>query len=132
MKRILYFILLFAVTSVVCLLAGYGITRYSYRQEQAVPNTVIETETVNDADEKAAVNQAGISGETEAGAGPDCFFLVEKAGALQVLKEDGQTVYLYTHIPLLDFPHKEQERLLEGIWFSSMMDVYHYLESYTS
>ena len=27
---------------------------------------------------------------------------------------------------------KERSKLLEGIWFPSMMDVYHYLESYTS
>ena len=41
-------------------------------------------------------------------------------------------VCLYTHIPVTDFPEKERERLMEGIWFPSMMDVYHYLESYTS
>jgi len=31
-----------------------------------------------------------------------------------------------------DFPEKERSRLMEGIWFPSMMDVYHYLESFTS
>ena len=60
MKRVMYCFLLFAVTSVVCLIAGYGLTRYSVRQERAVPNTVIETETVNDMDEKTAMNQEQI------------------------------------------------------------------------
>ena len=35
-------------------------------------------------------------------------------------------------IPITDFPEEEQDRLRAGIWFSSMMDVFHYLESYTS
>ena len=57
MKKLLYCFALFAVTSIVCLIVAYGITRYSVRQEQAVPNTVIETETVNDVDDRAAMNQ---------------------------------------------------------------------------
>ena len=55
MKKLLYCFALFAVTSIVCLIVAYGITRYSVRQEQAVPNTVIETETVNDVDDRAAM-----------------------------------------------------------------------------
>ena len=57
MKKLLYCFALFAVTSIVCLIVAYGITRYSVRQEQAVPNTVIETETVNDVDDRAAMTQ---------------------------------------------------------------------------
>ena len=60
MKKVLYCLLLFAVTSIICLIVGYGITRYSLRQEQAVPNTVIETETVDDMGYKAAANQENI------------------------------------------------------------------------
>lgn len=46
--------------------------------------------------------------------------------------KDKETICLYTHIPLMDFPVHEQERLRDGIWFPDMMDVIHYLESYTS
>ena len=49
-----------------------------------------------------------------------------------VFGKDRETICLYTHIPLMDFPESEQERLREGIWFSDMMDVIHYLESFTS
>ena len=47
MKKVLYCVLLFVATSIVCLIVGYGITRYSVRQEQAVPNTVIVVLSVN-------------------------------------------------------------------------------------
>ena len=53
MKRVLYCVLLFVAASVACLLAGYGITRYYVRQERALPNTVMETETVRDMEGRA-------------------------------------------------------------------------------
>ncbi|MCB7317826.1 hypothetical protein [Lacrimispora sp. 210928-DFI.3.58] len=132
MKRVMYCFLLFAVTSVVCLIAGYGLTRYSVRQERAVPNTVIETETVNDMDEKTAMNQEQIKPVLETSSPAEEYYLVSEAGFLLVFCSDRSTICLYTHIPETDFPESERERLLEGIWFPSMMDVYHYLESYTS
>lgn len=60
------------------------------------------------------------------------YYLVAEDGFLLVFLKDQKTICLYTHVPLMDFPQEEQERLREGIWFSSMMDVFHYLESYTS
>ena len=38
----------------------------------------------------------------------------------------------FLHLVSFHFPEKERVRLLEGIWFPSMMEVYHYLESFTS
>ena len=35
-------------------------------------------------------------------------------------------------MPLSEFPLSEQEKLMEGIWFSSMMEIFNYLESYSS
>ncbi|MGN0372273.1 MAG: hypothetical protein ACI4F3_05610 [Enterocloster sp.] len=132
MKRIWYCLGLFLLTSVVCLLAGYGITRYSIRQVQPVPNTVLETETVNDMDEKAAVNQEMVKPVAESLSREEEYYLVSEAGFLLVFCSDRNTICLYTHIPVTDFPEKERARLMEGIWFPTMMDVYHYLESYTS
>ena len=60
------------------------------------------------------------------------YFLVSEAGFLLVFCSDKSTICLYTHIPVTDFPEQERVRLMEGIWFPTMMDVYHYLESYTS
>ena len=49
-----------------------------------------------------------------------------------VFPRDGDRVCMYTHVPVTDFPEEEQERLRAGIWFSSMLDIFNYLESYTS
>ena len=107
MKKLLYCFALFAVTSIVCLIVAYGITRYSVRQEQVKPIL----ESVSPAEE---------------------YYLVSESGFLLIFCSDRSTICLYTHIPVTDFPEKEREKLMEGIWFPSMMDVYHYLESYTS
>ena len=129
MKKVMYCVLLFVAASAVCLLAGYGITRYSFRQEQAIPNTILETETVNEAEGRAAMNQEGIEPVTQA---EEAYYLVSEAGFLLVFCSDRSTICLYTHIPVTDFPERERERLMAGIWFPSMLEVYHYLESYTS
>ena len=98
MKKVLYCVMLFVATSIVCLIVGYGITRYSVRQEQAVPNTVIETETVNDMDDKAAMNQEQIKPILESPS--------PESGFLLVFCSDRITICLYTHIPVTDFPEK--------------------------
>ena len=41
-------------------------------------------------------------------------------GYLIVYDKNLQTVRLFTYMPLADFPVKEQEKLMEGIWFSTM------------
>ena len=132
-EEVIILFALFAVTSIVCLIVAYGITRYSVRQEQAVPNTVIETETVNDVDDRAAMNQEQVKLPILESVSPaEEYYLVSESGFLLVFCSDRSTICLYTHIPVTDFPEKEREKLMEGIWFPSMMDVYHYLESYTS
>ena len=57
--------------------------------------------------------------------------LVEE-GYLIVYDKNLQTVRLFTYMPLADFPVKEQEKLMEGIWFSTMTEIFSYLESYSS
>ena len=60
------------------------------------------------------------------------YYLVAEDGFLLVFLKDQETICLYTHVPLMDFPAAEQDRLREGIWFPTMMEVFQYLESYTS
>ena len=60
------------------------------------------------------------------------YSLVVEDGFLLVFPRDGDRVCMYTHVPITDFPESEQERLRAGIWFSSMLDIFNYLESYTS
>ncbi len=132
MKRVLYCVLLFVAASVACLLAGYGITRYYVRQERALPNTVMETETVRDMEGRAVAAREQIQPVVETEPLEEEYYLVSESGFLLVFCSDRTTICLYTHIPVTDFPEEERARLMEGIWFPTMMDVYHYLESYTS
>lgn len=126
MKHFLFALGLFGISAVVSVLIIYGAVRYQMREEAPVPNTVIETESVNEMEGRAAANQESIITARSQ------YFLVSEAGFLLVFCSDKSTVCLYTHIPVTDFPESERVRLMEGIWFSDMMDVYHYLESYTS
>lgn len=109
MKKLLYCFALFAVTSIVCLIVAYGITRYSVRQEQAVPNTVIETETVNDVDDRAAMNQEQVKPILESVSPAEEYYLVSESGFLLVFCSDRSTICLYTHIPVTDFRKGEGE-----------------------
>ena len=126
MKHFLFALGLFGISAVVSVLIIYGEARYQMREEAPVPNTVIETESVNEMEGRAAANQESIITARSQ------YFLVSEAGFLLVFCSENSTVCLYTHIPVTDFPESERVRLMEGIWFSDMMDVYHYLESYTS
>lgn len=74
---------------------------------------------------------AGISGE-QVKAQEEGYCLVSENGFLFVFAKDRSSVCLDTHMPLAEFPLTEQERLLDGLWFSSMLEVLNYLESYTS
>ena len=134
MKRMFIYALLFLGTAILCLLAVYGITRYQLRQEEPIPNTILESETVPDMEGREALNQDGVhpAAQTVARVPEEEYFLVSEAGFLLVFCSDKSTICLYTHIPVTDFPEQERVRLMEGIRFPTMMDVYHYLESYTS
>ena len=134
MKQYLYFLLLFLGASAVCLAVGYGATRLQSREE-AVPNTVLATETVREPYLAEEAEPAPESGEESGEAGSDLenrYYLVVEDGFLLVFPRDGDRVCMYTHVPITDFPESEQERLRAGIWFSSMLDIFNYLESYTS
>lgn len=133
MKKYSICILLFFTTSIVCFMCGFFLTKQKVSREQGISQTVIETETVTEG--QPVVNQQKVEpiekeriNETE----QQEFYLVSEAGFLLVFLKDQTTVCLYTHLPITDFPPQERERLMEGIWFPTMMDVFNYLESHTS
>ena len=134
MKRYMICLFLFIGVSAACLVAGYCINQENQNtsisstedKERETMATIQPTETVPE--NLAAVNRDQIHHEKLTGE----YYLVSEDGFLLVFGKDKETICLYTHIPLMDFPTREQERLREGIWFPDMMDVIHYLESYTS
>ncbi len=108
---------------------GYSMTRSRVRYETAIPDPVYETETA--ADYQVVIRQE--PAETAPGAPEkERYYLVSETGYLLVVSENDDGECLRTHIPVTDFPLEEQDRLREGIWFESMMEVLFYLESYTS
>lgn len=129
MKKYGICLLLFLIVVAACLTAGYFATRTQVQQESAISNTTYETETVTE--NRVVINQKQVEPMVQTAA-PEQFYLVSETGFLLVFSQDQSTICLYTHIPITDFPEKEQERLREGIWFPSMMEVFQYLESYTS
>ena len=60
MKRMYCYALLFLGTAFLCLVLIYGLTRYRIRQEEPIPKTILETETVRDMEGREAVNQSGV------------------------------------------------------------------------
>ena len=60
------------------------------------------------------------------------YFLGAEEGYLIVYDKGQETTELFTHMPLAEFPAKEQERLMAGIWFPTMAEIFSYLESYSS
>lgn len=60
------------------------------------------------------------------------YCLVAEEGYLIVYDHENETVNMFTHMPLAEFPVAEQEKLMEGIWFPTMAAIFSYLESYSS
>ena len=110
-----------------CFSVGYAVTRTESVRESAVPATEYETETVDERPVANANADAQMDTEKE-----ERYCLVAESGYLMVYSRKRNALYLDTHIPLADFPDIEKERLLDGIWFPSMTEVFQYLESYTS
>ena len=59
------------------------------------------------------------------------YFLIAEQGMLMVY-EAGASEGTSMHMPLSEIAPEEQEKLRDGLWFSTMMEVYSYLESCTS
>lgn len=132
MRKYSVCIFLVLLTGVVCFGAGFLVTRpHTPQTESITSETVPDIETAETVTEpQLVINQEEV--EPVAVSPKEEFYLVSETGYLLVFAEDQSTICLYTHIPITEFPEKEQEKLRAGIWFSSMMEIFHYLESYTS
>ena len=127
--RICLFLLVF--TSIVCFAAGYGLTKYRESREETEESRTLPAQTVQE--DFLAESETEQTQAREANQEPENnYYLVCEDGFLLVFCGDRATVCLYTHVPITDFPEEEQGKLRSGIWFSSMMDIFSYLESYTS
>lgn len=129
MKKYRICLFVFLAASLLCAGTGYAVRRSYYHRAQETE----ETTTVSLAEESGqeVLNIGEVKNQTETVSEKPYCLVVEDGFLLVFCKEQADTC-LYTHIPIMDFPPKEQEKLREGIWFDSIMEVYSYLESYTS
>lgn len=159
-RRALWFLagasaLIACTAALILIFAGRKENRDSLFRETAQAETVEEHNRA-DGSEGRETDEGGIrevngktdleteskrGGETDLPAGipggqvktqEESYCLVSENGFLFVFAKDRSSICLDTHMPLSEFPLAEQERLLDGVWFSSMIEVFHYLESYTS
>ena len=137
---------LFLTTAVLCFLAGGFVYTAKLEKTMQAPPLSSEQEAVKlsgqqvqqqngeeepveeQTQEVIPANQPSPQAITTEGE----YYLVEESGFLLVFCKDKTTLCLHTHMPVTDFPVSEQERLAEGIWFPTMLDVFQCLESYTS
>ena len=60
------------------------------------------------------------------------FFIREEDGMITVYESDRETVYLHTNIYTRLLPQRERERLAEGFFVPSEVELFDCLENYTS
>lgn len=162
MKKYYICFFILAVLLAAAVLTGAYYYLYRPQQGSPIPNSVTESESfadenlamLEDPTGKTAPGDAGSQAEMAAGPAdaakaelsiaesgvpdgetPDGelrYCLVAEDGFLLVFARERDSVCLDTHMPLSEFPEAEQERLTNGIWFSTMLEVFNYLESYSS
>ena len=126
MKKYYICFFILAVLLTASALTGAYICWYQPKQANPVPSEILETEFVPE--DNAVINQEQVEKREEEGT----YGLAAEDGFLLVFVDERSNVCLDTHMPLSEFPVEEQEKLMEGIWFPTMMEVLNYLESYTS
>ncbi len=127
MKKYMICLSLFLTVSAVCVAAGYAASHY----QREYDTSAATSETVTEADDSGqeAANQELVQHQLDSASE---YYLVSENGFLMVFKKDQESVCLYTHIPIMEMPASEQDRLREGIWFPNMTELFQYLESCTS
>ena len=134
MKKYRICLFLFLGASVICILIAFFVRRsqegagLENRNETGIEQLETEETQETVVEDQMAANQERVQAHPV----QEEYYLVAEDGMLLIFLKDQKTICLYTHMPLMDFPPKERTKLREGIWFSSMAEVFHYLESYTS
>ena len=123
-SEICFFLL--AVFLTASLVVGLWFWYRDPRKAEPIPGQLQENETI--VEDNLVLNQSHVEGREEIK--PYC--LAAEDGFLFIFAKDREHICLDTHMPLSEFPVAEQEKLMDGLWFSTMAEIFSYLESYTS
>ncbi|WP_288543041.1 hypothetical protein [uncultured Clostridium sp.] len=107
------------------LILAAGLWWYRPRRAEPIPGRVYESERMPE-------NNAVLNPEPEVAEKQSGYCLTAEDGMLIIFDGTSGEVCFQTHMPLSEFSVEEQEKLLEGVWFDTMTDVFHYLESFSS
>ena len=131
MKKYRYcFLLLLGMVLVVLVASLFFLPE---RIDEEAPSETERVLSPEETGETVKEDQIVINQEQVGPAAPkENYLLVSEDGFLLVFGSSRSEICLYTHIPILDFPGEEQDKLRQGIWFETMEEIYSYLESYTS
>ena len=132
-KYVSCFLFFFALTSaslitLFFMTAGEKAQREEVQMQESVEEPLFARETEEEI--HVVLNMEQVENETVED--EEQYFLVAEEGYLIVYDKGQETTELFTHMPLAEFPAKEQERLMAGIWFPTMAEIFSYLESYSS
>lgn len=133
-KYVSCFLFFFALTSasLITLFFMTGGEKAQRVEEVQVQESVEEPLFARETEEEIHVVLNMEQVENETVEDEEQYFLVAEEGYLIVYDKGQETTELFTHMPLAEFPAKEQERLMAGIWFPTMAEIFSYLESYSS
>lgn len=133
MKKYVSGFLFFFCLTAACLISLFLLTSSGAKEEAQKVQATESVEQPTFAKQEAetmvhlVLNQEEVTAKLK-----EKYCLVAEDGYLIVYDEQDETVNLFTHMPLAEFPESEQERLREGIWFPTMTELFSYLESYSS
>lgn len=77
--------------------------------------------------EKITITRLYDSGEKQTG-----YYLMAVDHKIWIYQSDKTTVYFKTDMKLEDVPEKVQDEIINGKYMNSEIDIYHFLESYSS
>ena len=127
-KYVSCFLFFFLLTSA-SLITLFLMTVEEVQMQESVEEPVFAKETKEEI--HVVLNMEQVENQTVA-EDEERYFLVAEEGYLIVYDKGQETTDLFTHMPLAEFPAEEQERLMTGIWFPTMAEIFSYLESYSS
>lgn len=134
MKKYVSGFLFFLCLTSACLITLFWLTSNGTKEEAKKVQATESVEQPTFAEREAetmmhlVLNQEHVT----AAKSKEKFCLVAENGYLIVYNDMEKTVHMFTHMPLAEFPEPEQEKLMEGIWFPTMTEIFSYLESYSS